>query len=335
MHFEVNGDDYTGMSESRVWWSPPGSTEIYTIEPSESGTSCFRFTPFDKSNDYPIVEIRGHVLASSAPLPGNIMVKTPFDPSSTDKSEHLAAVSCAISEIAAGNLDKVVVARVKSIVSECTPEATFKLKCQKHPESFVYLIDHPGCGVWCGATPELLISASDNRIETVSLAGTRVTNGKAFDEWTDKERNEQSQVTEYIKSVLENHGATDMHIEPRHDRRYGNLLHLETRFSCAIKGDISEIATDLHPTPAVGGRPLLEACNFIRANERIDRAFYAGFLGVETASGSAYYVNLRAAQWMIGGVRLFAGGGIVEGSEPEAEWMETEAKIEAIEATLA
>jgi isochorismate synthase EntC len=38
---------------------------------------------------------------------------------------------------------------------------------------------------------------------------------------------------------------------------------------------------------------------------------------------------------MIGGVRLFAGGGIVEGSEPEAEWMETEAKIEAIEATLA
>ncbi|MAU76766.1 MAG: hypothetical protein CL831_07850 [Crocinitomicaceae bacterium] len=335
MHLKINSDDHKGMSESNVWWSPPGTPEIYTIEPSESGTSCFRFTPFEKSKHYPIVEIRGHVLASSAPLPGNIVVKTPFDRSSTNKTEHLAAVACAISEIEAGHLDKVVVARVKSMESDGSPEATFKLKCQKHPDAFVYLIDHPECGVWCGATPELLISASDNRIETVSLAGTRVTNGKAFDAWTEKERNEQSQVTEYIKSVLENHGATDMHIEPRHDRQYGNLLHLETRFSCAIKGDISEIAKDLHPTPAVGGRPLLEACKFIKANERIDRAFYAGFLGVETASGSAYYVNLRTSQWMIGGVRLFAGGGIVEGSEPEAEWMETEAKIDAIMATLA
>ena len=335
MHLEVNGDDYTGMSESRVWWSPPGSTEIYTIEPCDSGTSCFRFTPFEKSDAYPVVEIRGHVLASYAPLPGKIQVSTPFDRSSTDQTEHLSAVALAISEISAGNLDKVVVARVKSIASDCTPEATFKLKCQKHPDAFVYLIEHPDCGVWCGATPELLISASDNRIETVSLAGTRVINGKAFDDWTDKERDEQSQVTEYIKSVLETHGATDMRIEPRHDRRYGNLLHLETRFRCSIKGDISNLAKDLHPTPAVGGRPLLAACDFIKTNERIDRAFYSGFLGVETASGSAYYVNLRAAQWMIGGVRLFAGGGIVEGSVPEAEWMETEAKIDAIMATLA
>jgi len=153
------------MSQSRVWWSPPGSPEIYTIEPSVSGTSCFRFTPFEESKHYPIVEIRGHVLASSAPLPGDIVVRTSIDHSSTDKTEHLAAVSFAISEIAAGNLDKVVVARVKSIASECTPEATFKLKCEKHPDSFVYLIDHPGCGVWCGASPELLISASDNRIK--------------------------------------------------------------------------------------------------------------------------------------------------------------------------
>jgi isochorismate synthase len=323
------------MSESRVWWSPPGSTEIYTIEPSNSGTSCFHFTPFKKSETYPTIEIRGHVLASTAPIPGIIKVTTPFDPSSTDQTEHLRAVSLALSEISDGKLDKVVVARVKSMASDCTPEATFKLKCQKHPDAFVYLIKHPECGVWCGATPELLISASDNRIETVSLAGTRVINGKAFDEWTDKERSEQSQVTEYIKSVLEDHGASDMSIEPRNDRRYGNLLHLETRFRCYIKGDISILASDLHPTPAVGGRPLLAACDFINSHERIDRAFYSGFLGVETASGSAYYVNLRAAQWMVGGVRLFAGGGIVEGSVPEEEWMETEAKIDAIKATLA
>ena len=338
MHLTINRYDHKSMSEPRVWWRPPGSGsgEIYTMEMSDSGTSCFRFTPFKSSDIYPSIEMRGHVVIGKTPKPGTLEVVTPYDKSSTIKSEHLAAVNEALSEISTHRLDKVVVARVLAIETSASPEATFELKCKEHPDAFVYLIDHPSCGIWCGATPELLVASSDNRIETVSLAGTRVAiNGNKTNAWTDKERDEQNQVTEFIKSVLESHGAKEMSIEPRSDRKYGDLVHLETRFRCSIKGDILELAADLHPTPAVGGRPLKLACEFIRANERLDRAYYSGYLGVETASGSAYYVNLRAAQWMIGGVRLFAGGGIVEGSIPEDEWMETEAKIEAIKTTLA
>ncbi|PCJ82384.1 MAG: hypothetical protein COA49_02515 [Bacteroidetes bacterium] len=326
------------MSEPRVWWRPPGSgsDEIYTMEMSDSGTSCFRFTPFKTSDIYPSIEMRGHVVIGELPIPGTLEVTTPFDSSSTDKSEHILSVNEALREISNNKLDKVVVARVLALETSASPEATFALKCKAHPDAFVYLIDHPSCGVWCGASPELLIAASDNRVETVSLAGTRfAVNGNAIEPWSDKERDEQNQVTEFIKSVLENHGANEMSIEPRSDRRYGNLVHLETRFRCSIKGNILNLASDLHPTPAVGGRPLKAACDFIKSNERIDRAYYSGYLGVETASGSAYYVNLRAAMWMIGGVRLFAGGGIVDGSVAEDEWMETEAKIEAIKTSLA
>lgn len=323
------------MTLARVWWSPPGNNKVYTLEPSDFGTSCFRFTPFSISDKYPSIEIQGHIIATEAPIPGAITVTKPFDDVSTEKASHLNSVAKAISKIADGTLEKVVVARIKTIISEATPEGTFKLKCEKHPDAFVYLIDHPSCGVWCGASPELLIASSDNRVETVSLAGTRLANGAYTHDWTTKERQEQSQVTDYIKSVLENHGASEMSIEPPADRRYGNLLHLETRFRCSIKGDIQKLASTLHPTPAVGGRPVKIACDFIRSNEQFSRAYYSGYLGVKSASGSAYYVNLRAAQWMVGGIQIYAGGGIVEGSIPQDEWMETEAKINAIEATFA
>lgn len=324
------------MIVARVWWSPPGSDEVYTIKPTQGGTSCFRFTPFSSSDKYPSIEIKGHVISAEAPIPGTITVTKPFDNFSTDKASHLNCVTKAISQISDGTLEKVVVARIKSIISDATPEVTFKLKCEKHPDAFVYLIDHPSCGVWCGASPELLVASSDNRVETVSLAGTRIiVNGTSTNDWTNKERHEQSQVTDYIKSVLEDYGASEMSIEPRADRRYGNLLHLETRFRCSIKGDVKKLASTLHPTPAVGGRPLKIACDFIESNEQFSRAYYSGYLGIETASGSAYYVNLRAAQWMVGGIQIYAGGGIVEGSIPQDEWMETEAKIKAIEATFA
>ncbi|MBT6174856.1 MAG: hypothetical protein HOH96_04795, partial [Flavobacteriales bacterium] len=201
------------MIVARVWWSPPGSDEVYTIEPSQGGTSCFRFTPFSSSDKHPSIEIKGHVISSEAPIPGTITVTKPFDNFSTDKASHLNSVTKAISQISDGTLEKVVVARIKSIISDSTPEVTFKLKCKKHQDAFVYLIDHPSCGVWCGASPELLVASSDNRVETVSLAGTRIiVNGNSTNDWTTKERHEQSQVTDYIKSILEDYGASEMSI---------------------------------------------------------------------------------------------------------------------------
>ena len=201
-------------------------------------------------------------------------------------------------------------------------------------DAFVYLIEHPRIGVWCGATPELLVAASDNRVETVSLAGTRTKDTIATSPWTSKEYDEQNLVTDYIKAILENHGATDLRVEPREDLEYGNLVHLETRFRCSLTGSIVELANNLHPTPAVGGRPLKRACDFITQNERFNREYFTGYLGVESASGSAYYVNLRCAKWQNGGIQLFAGGGIVEGSDIDSEWEETEAKLRAIQSTI-
>ena len=338
MYFTVNSNDNITkgltMIEAKVWWKPPGSSDVYSIENSESGTSCFRFEPFSSSLKYPSIELRGHVVKSDMPESNTVEIRSEFTSDSTSKEEHISTVASAISEIQKGVLDKVVVSRVKSISLECTPEASFARKCESHPDAFVYLLDHPICGVWCGATPELLVSASDNRIETVSLAGTRTVDKISTSPWTSKEHEEQGLVTDYIETILESYGATDLRIEPRAELQYGNLIHLETRFRCSLKGSLSELAKELHPTPAVGGRPKAEACGFISDNERIDREYFAGYLGVKTASGSAYYVNLRCAKWMKGGVKIFAGGGIVSGSDVTEEWEETEAKLLAIQKTI-
>ena len=319
------------MSEGRVWWRPPGSNSVYTIEPSASGTSCFRLEPFSCTNGgSSSVELRGHVVQSDYPKVGTISINEEFKDISTSQNTHSNAVTQALERIQSGELEKVVVSRVKSIEHRATPESAFKSKCEAHPDAFVYLMDHPTCGVWCGATPELLVSVSDNRLETVSLAGTRTLDQIQTSPWTSKEYAEQQLVTDYIKNILENQGATDLRIEPRDNLNYGNLVHLETRFYGTLKGNIEEVAKHLHPTPAVGGRPLEKACGFINENEGFDRQYFTGYLGVETATGGAYYVNLRCAKWLKGGINLYAGGGIVEGSDIQEEWNETEAKICAI-----
>ncbi len=322
------------MNKPRAWWRPPGSKDVYTMEASDSGTSCFRFVPFWSNGEFPAIEWKGHVVKAEFPFEGTISIDEIFKEESTSRDEHKEGVRKALGLIETGELEKVVVSRIKSIKGHFSPEVAFKNKCQTHSDAFVYLLEHPRIGVWCGATPELLVAASDNRVETVSLAGTRTKEQMPEMSWTSKEHEEQELVTDYIKNILEKHGATDLRIEPREDLAYGDLVHLETRIRCSMTGNIVNLANDLHPTPAVGGRPLKMACEFIMHNESFNREYFTGYLGVESASGSAYYVNLRCAKWQKGGVQIFAGGGIVGGSDIDSEWEETEAKLKEIQSTI-
>ena len=90
------------------------------------------------------------------------------------------------------------------------------------------------------------------------------------------------------------------------------------------------LAKKLHPTPAVGGLPQQKAINFIRERENFDRQFYAGFFGIETDNSARFYVNLRSMQLFKNGLVLYAGGGITAQSNPEAEWEETERKLQTL-----
>ena len=113
--------------------------------------------------------------------------------------------------------------------------------------------------------------------------------------------------------------------------RFPTVSHLATRVSGVLRDPAPSalaLAGRLHPTPAVGGLPRAEALAAIAALEGFDRGLYAGPVGWVDANGDGEWaVALRGAQLDGPRARLVAGAGIVAGSDPDAEWAETEAKL--------
>lgn len=77
----------------------------------------------------------------------------------------------------------------------------------------------------------------------------------------------------------------------------------------------------------MGGAPREAALAFIRENEPYERGWYAGACGMLSRETSEFAVAIRSARIQPGSVTLFAGAGIVAGSEPVAEWAELDNKI--------
>ena len=88
-----------------------------------------------------------------------------------------------------------------------------------------------------------------------------------------------------------------------------------------------QLLAALHPTPAVGGAPREAALAFIRESEPYDRGWYAGACGMLSRETSEFSVAIRSARITAQGISLFAGAGIVAGSEPAPEWAELDNKI--------
>ena len=87
----------------------------------------------------------------------------------------------------------------------------------------------------------------------------------------------------------------------------------------------------LHPTPAVGGEPWPAAGELIAELEQMDRGWYAGPVGwMDATEDGEFCVALRSALLRDREAHLFAGDGIVAGSDPAAELAETEVKLEAM-----
>ena len=112
------------------------------------------------------------------------------------------------------------------------------------------------------------------------------------------------------------------------------MWHLGTRIVGTLKErdtPVVELAAALHPTPAVCGLPRDRAAAVIHELEGYDRDFYAGAVGWTDSAGDVeWYVSIRCAEIAGTRVRLYAGAGIVAGSDPLAEADETSAKFVAM-----
>jgi menaquinone-specific isochorismate synthase len=201
------------------------------------------------------------------------------------------------------------------------------------------------CDGLVGATPELLIRRDGWEVHSVVLAGTTPRGATAAEDSTlaaaligsAKENEEHRYAAESLHDSLAPL-CQAMYVEPRPELiRLPNVQHLGTR----VRGTLAEmrssmaLAAAVHPTAAVGGTPTEDAVEVIRELESMDRERYAGPVGWTDANGNGEWgIALRCAQLSGNEARLFAGCGIVAGSDPAAELAETLAKFRPMRAAL-
>lgn len=229
----------------------------------------------------------------------------------------------AMLEIETGRVDKVVLARQVLIEFERQPDiADIVARLSgANPGCYVFSV-----GDLVGASPELLVSLRRGRIRTLALAGTATDPG---DLDSMKISEEHRHVSSSVTTALENHIAeidvTEQVIVPQ-----GAMSHVGTRIAGPARAGttVADILADLHPTAAVAGSPREAALDLIREVEPGSRGRYAGPIGWMDSDGDGVFsIALRCGQIGPGRIRLYSGGGLVAGSEEEAELHETELKL--------
>ncbi len=262
-------------------------------------------------------------------------------------AEFEAAVAEATSRISGGSLSKVVLARevIVSASSAHDPGAIFGAMRLQFPSCFCFCAGTPEAA-FIGASPELLVRRSGAGASTVALAGsTRRSSDPAVDDHlgeqllrSDKNRREQRIVAERIVRALRPHAVwVEAAAEPE-IVKVANIQHLATPVIAQLAEPHSaiELAGMLHPTPAVGGEPWDRAADVIADLEGMDRGWYAAPVGwMDATEDGEFCVALRSALLRDRQAHLFAGVGVVDGSDPEAELAETEVKLQALLPLLA
>jgi isochorismate synthase len=198
-------------------------------------------------------------------------------------------------------------------------------------ESYVFALKGPSGRTFLGRSPERLLAWKDGQFQIDAIAGTRRGGQASRDlKSSSKDLVEHRHVTRYIANLL--HGL-DLAYELVDDEallQLTHVQHLRSRFQGYLtpQTDAIELLNALHPTPAVGGAPTSAATEFILANEVSERGLYAGFIGWCGGRSGECAIAIRSALLYDDVIRVFAGAGIVPDSDIEAEWEETEMKMQ-------
>ncbi len=250
-------------------------------------------------------------------------------------TEFRSAVATAVARIDAGELDKVVLAHDLLAVAEADIDVRAVLAglAAGNPDCWTFAVD----GL-VGATPELLVSRAGDRVVSRVLAGTTTRGGDPTDDQarvdallhSTKDLEEHRYAVESLATSLTPH-VRDLDVPSApHPLELSNVTHLATDVTATVEdgSHLLDLLGALHPTAAVGGTPTATALDLLAELEPMARGRYAGPVGWVDAHGDGDWgIALRCAQLDGRTARLFAGCGIVAGSDPDAEVLEAQAKF--------
>ena len=269
-----------------------------------------------------------------------------FADGSTSGAQWESIVSEAVRRIAAGDLDKVVLARdlVAELAAPLDARAPVRRLAEAYPNCWTFHVDR-----LFGATPEMLVRRERGLVTSRVLAGTiRRTGDDTRDlalagslARSSKDLEEHEYAVRSVADALEPYCSSMNVPEAPFVLHLPNVMHLATDVAGVVDAghetaSALELAAALHPSAAVGGTPRAEALALIDEIEKLDRGRYAAPVGWIDADGDGEWgIALRSAEYDGARVRLFAGCGIVADSDPEAELAESQAKLVPVRDALA
>ena len=264
-----------------------------------------------------------------------------------DPASWCAAVATAVRRIDAGELAKVVLARDLLVTADAPldPRRILRRLGDRFPDCWTFAVEG-----MLGATPELLLRRTGRALSSRVLAGTAPRGAGAEDQrlaaalaGSAKDRAEHALAVDSLVealapfcSELTAPGEPEL-LTLANVRHLASDVHgVQRRRGPRGSADLLELVDAVHPTAAVCGTPTDEARAVVAELEGMDRGRYAGPVGWLDARGDGEFgLALRCAELTSPHeARLFAGCGIVAGSDPAAELAETQAKFAAFQAAL-
>jgi isochorismate synthase len=271
------------------------------------------------------------------PHPGRVVVE-PERPA-PEWCDLVERATAALRASPPGGMEKVVLAREVEVTADAAFDRAAILSRLRagYPGCFLFHVDG-----FLGASPELLVARAGDIVRAQPMAGTAPRGG---DPATDARlaagllasttyRHEHQVTIDMVHdTLLPWCSYLDYEADPS-VVPVANVQHLAT----LVEGRLSqpapsvlELVDALHPTPAVAGWPREEALAWIAEHEQLERGRYAGAVGwVDAAGNGTWAVSIRCAEVDGPRARLWAGNGIVAGSDPATELAETQAKLQAM-----
>ncbi len=253
------------------------------------------------------------------------------------------AVERALEEIRSGAYEKIVLARGLELQADAPwqPLVALNRLRERFSGCFTFSFGGGAARSFIGATPERLLQIRDGHLLTEAIAGSAPRGQTAGEDAkharglleSDKDQHEHACVRDSILRRLKKVGVEASAESGPRLLQLANVQHLRTQISADVGESVHllDILSEMHPTPAVGGSPRQAAVSRIAGLEQIERGLYSGVLGwFNHLNEGEMVVGIRSALIEGTTARLYAGAGIVEGSDPEKEMRETEMKLHAL-----
>ncbi|MES0532120.1 isochorismate synthase MenF [Citrobacter portucalensis] len=261
-----------------------------------------------------------------------------------EKAGWIDLIKLATQTIAGEDLDKVVLARATDLQFSQSVNAAAVMASSRrlNLNCYHFFMAFSADTAFLGSSPERLYRRRDTALRTEALAGTVANHPEDHRAWQlgdwlmkdDKNQRENMLVVEDICQRLQ--GCTQtLDVLPPQVLRLRKVQHLRRCIWTELnQADDTLCLMQLQPTAAVAGIPRELAREFIQQNEPFEREWYAGSAGYLSLRQSEFCVSLRSAKISANVLRLYAGAGIVRGSDPEQEWQEIDNKAAGLRTLL-